>query len=261
MKGLVKMIIAGVVIFSIGLIAFLVILGLNGWSLDADWETRTYECTQDNDTLKIDYSAGTVSVVFYGGEKIKVEYPEAKNYKTDVAEQDGKLSVTSGKRYWFNVALWQQWKIPDTTVYLPKNASVSLDLKLNAGVLNVESGAYSGVKLELNAGMINVGAVECSDLDVKVNAGTLNVDGADCLKLFTQVNAGASNIEGVICGDIWAKVNAGSSSLEIEGKRSEYAISVDKNAGNCNVSGQTGTTDKKIKAEVNAGSLDIDFSD
>ena len=261
MKGFGKMIIAGVVIFSIGLIAFLVILGLNDWSLDTNWETKTYECTQDNGTVRLEYSAGPVHVIFYDGEKIKVEYPEAQNYKTEVRENDGKLSVTSGKRYWYNVALWQQWKIPKTTVYLPKGQTLSLDLTVNAGTLNVESGAYSGVKLELNAGTVSLGRIECPELNVKINAGTLNVDGAVCNKITSQVNAGSSHIDGIVCGDISAKVNAGSSSFDIDGKRAEYNISVDKSAGGCNVSGQTGTTDKRIRAEVNAGSLSFDFDD
>ncbi|MDE6585077.1 MAG: DUF4097 domain-containing protein [Clostridia bacterium] len=261
MKGFGKMIVAGVVIFSIGLIAFLVILGLNDWSLDTDWETKTYECTQDNNTLKLDYSAGPVEVVFYSGDAIKVEYPEAKNYKTEVREHDGKLSVTSGKRYWYNMVIWQQWKIPKTTVYLPKDDVLALDLTLNAGTLKVESGGYSGVKLELNAGTVSLGRIECPELNAKINAGTLNVDGAVCEKITSHVNAGSSHIDGVVCGDIWAKVNAGSSSFDIDVKRAEYNISVDKNAGSCNVSGQTGSSDKKIRAEVNAGSLSFDFAD
>lgn len=259
MKGYIKTIIAGAVIFCIGLIALLIIMGLNGWSVDGGWEMRTFESAQENDTLLLDYSAGEVEIIFYGGNNIKVEYPESEKAPSYVKEENGTLSLVSGTRKWYDVSLWGR-KIPKTIISIPQNDILSLDLTLNAGTLKIASGTYSEIKLELNAGTVDFGKINCGSFNVELNAGTLDADGANCNKLVTKVNAGSAEIDCVICGNVSAEVNAGSLEIDVIGKKSEYTISVNKSAGGCNVSGQTGTGGKTLKAEVNAGSLEINFT-
>ena len=88
MKGYIKVIITGVVIFSLGLIMFLVVLGLNDWTFSPKYEMKQFESSQNLTTLSIDYSAGVIETKFYDGDKIIVEYPESSRYTTKVTEEN-----------------------------------------------------------------------------------------------------------------------------------------------------------------------------
>ncbi len=261
MKGYVKVMIAGAVIAAIGLIGFLALLGLNGWNLNPQWETRSYECEQVNDTVKLDYSLGEVNLQFYDGEKILIEYPYSEKIQTVFSENDGIVSITSGKRHWYDVAFWFNFNPPSATIFVPNGLKTDIDAVMNAGELKIADGSYGTVKLYMNAGAAYFGETACDSFECRLNAGTVNVKSVECGTVKTDLNAGYANFEKIVCGDIYFKLNAGSADLKIAGAKAEYNISVDKNAGTCNLDGQTGTTDKKLTCKLNAGSLNASFGD
>ncbi|MDE7329757.1 MAG: DUF4097 domain-containing protein [Clostridia bacterium] len=259
MKGFVKVIIAGAVILGIGIIMLIALLAVNGWELNPDWEMKYYECEAENTELEINYSAGEISTLFYDGDKIKIEYPECKNYDTTVYENGGKFSIVSGKRHWYNVALWTS-KIPAATVYIPKDAVLKLDVTLNAGVLKIASGKYADIKFTMNAGAAQFGETVCGNLRIEMNAGALNTGNIIAETITAKVNAGAADFKETICGKVGIELNAGSVNMQIDGISSEYSVSVEKNAGACNLSSRQGTTDKRVDIEVNAGSCTVNFT-
>ena len=230
MKGFVKVMIAGAVI-----------LGLNGWHFKPDWKIENYECAQNSETIKIDYSAGKVKIVYYDGDAVKVEYPVSEKFATTVTEESGTLKLISGKRQWYNL-IWFGWDIPDTIIMLPRDAQPACDITLNAGTVDLADGNYKNINMTINAGAVTFGNITCGNLNLTLNAGAF----------------GSSGIT-VVCGDVTAELNAGSLKAGISGDKEEYTVTVEAHAGSCNLSPATGTTDKRISVEINAGSCTVNF--
>ncbi len=277
MNGLVKAVIAGSVIIVLGVLIIVVTLALNGWTVNVDWETKTFENEQAVKSLTIDYSMGDINCKFYDGEKIKIEYPDCERYKTEINEQNGVLSITSAKRRWYDFGMW--WSdVPAATVYMPNGTVLDLDLIFNAGTLNVESGTYGNIKCKVNAGAVKFGNIICQSFDNTINAGVVKFDNLNCDTFRNKINAGSVNADSVVCNkfesemnagdayfhkidsaDIFAKLNAGYTELTVVGTKEEFAISVEKNAGSCNIFDKADGI-KKLTAKINAGSLNVEFT-
>ncbi|MDE6505276.1 MAG: DUF4097 domain-containing protein [Clostridia bacterium] len=267
MQGFVKTIIAGAVILGLGIAVLIIALGASGWNVDAafgnsDFEMKTYSSSNKVETLEIEFYAGTLDIAFYDGEEVKIEYPENKKYSASVEEHDGVLSISTGKRHWYDWISWGLVKFPVTTIRLPADSKVNLDLHLNAGTVKIADGEYGNTEIYINAGTIEAGEINCNELKVELNAGFISAQKAACNNFSIKMNAGSADINRIYCDNIYTKINAGSMDLEIAGAEKEYGISIKKNAGSCNKSNREGTDpDKKISGEINAGSLDINFTD
>lgn len=262
MKSVWKAVIVGAIIIAIGIITVVITLALNGWTVSADWETKTYESENDVSTVKIDYSAGGISTRFYDGEKLKIEYPETDRYTVTVGEENGVLNITSGKRHWYDIGLWGV-NIPSATVYIPNGKAVNLELTLNAGKINIAKGGYADIDVTVNAGTVTAQIVTCSSFDCKINAGSATINGMTCTgKTNCEVNAGSIEFCDFVCNEIDADINAGSLRLDIRGERAEYTINAERSAGSISgASNQTGTKpDKKLDLNVSAGSVDVTFT-
>lgn len=264
MKGIGKAIGAGIAIIIVGVIVFVVALGLNGWKLEdvGNYEIKTYECETDITEIKLDFALGTLKTRFYDGDKIKIEYPENERLTTTVTESNGTLtaSANTSKRWWLNFGTWFR-KIPTTVISIPQNSVVGLDIQINAGTVDVAEGTYGSVKLELNAGTLNFGKTVCDSLNCTVSAGTLKVAGVTCGKVICDVSAGTVNLWDVSCDDIKVEISAGTINLNVNGNESEYNISASVSAGSCNVHSQPGTNaNKKITVGVSAGTANVNFN-
>lgn len=284
MKTLGNIFIAGLVILLIGVVVLVVALGLNDWSFEGsiDFETKTFTAENSGiSNLDITINAGPAHTEFYDGDKIIIEYPEHSRFKPTITEKTDTLVFRSGTYKWYDVSFWGSFQIPETVIKLPKNIVFNLDMVLNAGSLDIEGGTYNKTEIKVNAGKLKLGNGTYGEMDVTVNAGSLNggnittsakfsgkvsagslkIESVTCPEIDTKVSAGSLKIESVTCPEINAKVSAGSLNLKIEGKESEYSISVDKSAGDCDVESQRGTTDKWIDIDISAGSATIKFSD
>lgn len=260
MKPFVKAIIAGCYIIVIGIIVLLVALGLNGWTLKADFSIEEFNASQNNDKIIVESSVGAIKINYYDGDKVQIFYPESKNHKLNISEQNGTVLVKSPEPKWFEFSIF--WgNIPETVINLPQDTVFELDLTVNAGSLRLLEGEYSDVKLTINAGTLNATGVECETFNATVNAGSMHINDLISYVSFNgEVKAGSLTAKNVTCPQITANVSAGSLNLKINGTKSEYSVDVTVAAGSSNISNQTGSTDKKITADVSAGSLNISFT-
>lgn len=299
MSTLGKTIIAGVVIAVIGVIIMVAVLGINGWKFDDKYELKTYDCTSEINTLKLDFEVGVLKTEFYDGDKIKVEYPESKTLVTTFSENNGVLSmITDVKFKLFRInSLFN--KLPDTIIKIPKNNVLKLDFVLNAGTADIASGNYTDINLNMNAGTVNFENVTCDkytidlnagtlkvqnlnagyadlkmnagdikiakiispEINVKVNAGNIIIKDMESDKITAKMNAGGLNIEKALIKNINYNINAGSILTNVIGNKADYNINVEKNAGSCNVSNQTGlAADKIITLDIDAGKININFN-
>lgn len=250
----------GVVIFAIGLALFITGWALNGWKFKVEYEMQTFNSTEENDTLDLKISAGSIAVQYYDGDNIEVTYPDSINYGYEVKEKAGTLKVTPVNRVHFN---WFGWNdIPTVTLKVPSGKVMNLKLDLSAGAATVASGEYGDVRISMSAGSTTVGSLKCGDFRTHLSAGKITVGGAECSTLDVHLSAGAADIGNVVCDDIDIKLSAGSAKLSVIGNRSEYTVSVDKSAGSCNLVNQSGSAaGKSIDVDLSAGSVEVTFKD
>lgn len=261
MKGVAKMIIAGVVILIIGGILLLVYLGLNGWSFKLDYEMKTYDNQSPVHTLNTKMEVGELKTEFYDGEFVTVDYPESEKLDVRCTEENGVLTVTSKAKHWYNfISCFSDF--PTITVRIPKDLELNLNLTVNAGTLNLANGEYGDIAVHLNAGTIKLNDITCNELKCEVNAGTLSSDKVYCVdSVSAEVNAGTINLNNLGSNDIKVRVSAGSCNILVEGNKSDYQIKSHVSAGSCNVSEQSGNgSDKLIDVKVSAGSANIKFT-
>ncbi len=256
---MVKAIIAGICIILVGVIILLIALGLNGWKFKANFDTAEFNAEQENSKIVVENSISAVKINYYDGEKVQIVYPETKNYKASISEENGIVKFSSPKPKWYEFSIWAA-DVPDTVINLPKDRAFVLDLTVNAGSLRIE-GEYASIKATVNAGSLSSVNVQCDTFDATVNAGSMQIDNLVCQTSFKgEVSAGSLRATNVTCPLITADVSAGSLTMKINGVKSEYNIQADVSAGSSNIGNQTGTTDKMITADVSAGSLNISFT-
>lgn len=258
MRGFVKMIIAGAIIVGIGFAVLLLALGLNGWSFKPNFETREYSSAEENTALDVKLDAGKLKIEYHDGEDIQISYPVAKGYETKIIESDGKLSVEGNKHHWYTFT-WGV-TIPETVIKIPRDKIKNVEIKLNAGTVDLADGAFENVKVKVNAGSCNVGEITgCNRFEVKLNAGSVNVKGAECNAFSCDINAGSAKFQKIDSAESKLEVSAGSASLAFAGAVEEYTATVNVSAGSCNgLSTRTGG-DKTIDVKVSAGSVNVSF--
>lgn len=260
MKAIVKAVIAGSAIIGAGIIILIVALALNGWSFTPEFEMAQYAAEGGIGELKIENAAGNVRTEFYDGDKLIVDYPVSSRYEMTVTEHDGVLSVDGlNRKHWYNFTVLP-YMLPETVVKIPQSMRLKLNLTVNAGKVELAAGEYAETAVTVNAGSVNVSGIRCPDFKCKVNAGAVSLDALDCATFECNINAGSFYAGQMNCPLIRLGVSAGSADMKIQGGREEYTVFVDKSAGSCNVTDQTGSDPaKKIEIRVSAGSVSASF--
>lgn len=260
----VKFIVAGIIIALIGGIIIAVSIGISGGKLPAvelKFTTQSYTA-EDISGISVEIGAGNLNTVFYDGDGVRVDYPEADGYTAKFSTNGGTLKIEFDWKWWWNFSTGIiNVDIPDTIVYLPTGSVFDLDIEIDAGTFTLADGEYGKLDLELNAGRADIGTCTFTSLCCEVNAGDVNIGNVACRTADIEVNAGDVSIGSLTCSDIDLEVNAGAIAVTVDGIKSEYNISVEKNAGSCNLSAQTAAgSSKRLTVELNAGSCNIAFT-
>ena len=260
MKSIWKGFVAGIILVAIGAGIILTTLAINGWKIkEADYTMKTFIAQNDNTALEIDLGANTLKTEFYDGEKIEISYPDSSGFKTSITERSGKLKFET-KTKWY-VSFFNFTKPPETVIKLPKDKVFDIKVDLGAGTVSLASGVYGNLNIDVSAGTLKADGITCKNMICDLSAGTVKSNGISCDNLKCDVSAGTLNLSTLTCPDIKAEVSAGTVSLGVKGVKSEYTIRASVSVGKCNVTNQTGTTDKKIDVSCSAGTLNVNFSD
>lgn len=261
-KTLKGTLIAGAVLICLGLVLVLAIGFSSGWDVtDSQWEKKEYVTTKGTTISDIDLNltAGRLNIEFYRGSVIKVEYSENKNVTTQ-CEVEGQTLKIQSIIHWHVQFLWFN-KIPETTVYIPRDTQLNLKLQMDAGTVSVGEGQFNNVNIKMEAGVLSFADTNCNNFDLNMNAGTMKVSKIQCSVFKVDINAGTLNVAGLQSHDITLDLSAGTAKLGVIGKKSEYNIRAEVSAGSCNVRNQNGTTLKTISIDVSAGSANLSFDD
>lgn len=257
MKAIVKGLIIGGIIAAIGVIILVATLALNGWSVkDTNFEMQTYTAVYDASSIEIDAGPGSVKTEFYDGDKIIIEYPTSKRYKSEITDTETVLKYKSKTRWFINFGIVD---IPDTIIKMPAGTVMNVEFDIGAGSAYLADGAYGKVDIDIGAGSFNAANIGCADLKCNVSAGAVKISAITCNTADIDVSAGSLKIDKITCQKTVIDVSAGSANIGFTGVQSEYRITTDVSAGSCNVIPQAGTTDKTIDVDVSAGSVNISF--
>lgn len=240
MKAIWKGLIVGIVLIIIGAAIIITTFAINGWSAKSPkFSIETYTAQKDYTSVKIDIGASTVKTQFYDGEKIEITYPVSRGYRSEITERDGTLKFENYIKWY--AQLFHFSDAPETVIKLPKDKIFNLDIDVGAGLVTLAEGVYGNVTID-------------------VSAGKLEANGIACDKINCDVSAGKLDIKALTCPDIKADVSAGRLEMNVVGAKSDYTIHASVSAGSCNISNQTGTTDKRLAVDCSAGSIEITFS-
>lgn len=284
MKTSVRMIIAGVAIAVGGLVMFLCALGASGWDIQqgGNWEQDTATFDTPITKLKMIVHFGKVDVSRAEVDNIVITYEYNDLYKTEITmSNSGELTVETPKKEWYNTIQFGTAYVPKMQITIPQDWQPSLDIKLNAGTVEIDGGAWgTSVDVNINAGTLTVGDVSTKELEIKMNAGRFNLGKISCEKSTCKLNAGVLDVEEIVCEEFYCKLNAGSATvdfldskrtslhlsagaatLKMAGAKSDYNVRVDKSAGSCNVSNSTSNTaTRSLDVDLSAGSVNIRFA-
>ncbi len=234
-------------------------LAANGWKPTfIQYEARTFEAENEITALSLTVHYGTVTTELYDGDRVKIDYEERIGTPATVTEQNGTLTFTTENNFFFGI--FQIFSTPPRIkIYLPRTATASLKIILNAGSCTVGDGNFTTVDAQLNAGTLSMGKIACDTLKLTVNAGTLTASEAITTRATVHLSAGSVTLNSLTANTLSAQISAGSGTFHLTGNRSEYTVRTTVSAGSCNIGNQTGTTDKTVEINVSAGSTSVQF--
>ena len=268
-------------ILILGIIYFIVVSAIS-CSINATFTEAHYaQQTGSVQNIKIDAQVGEVETVFYEGDKIEIEYHTSNIYNVKIDENGGTLTYRQHIKRW--LMLTGTINYPKTTIKLPASEIYNLDVDLSAGSTTVNGGTFGNLNIDLSAGKVNlsgqtvcnslyvhlsagkvdIGKVECAGkVKINLSAGQVDIDEISCTNVDIDLSAGTVGIGKLTCPKIYVDLSAGTVRLGVVGQKSEYSIAVDKSAGSCNVSNQSGTdANKLIDVDLSAGNVTISFTD
>ena len=241
-------------------IVLIIVGGTFGFGGAVNYTDESFTSQGSVTRLEIDVAAGTAKVQFYDGDSVQVDYQTHSKYGFTVSESGGTVKLEQVRTGW-----WINWginmrKAPTATVRIPRALILDLDIDISAGLVEVGSGTFGKVTCEISAGKLALGEIVCTALESDVSAGTFEISGLTCEFINCDISAGNATINRVNCDRIDIDVSAGNISMKVLGNKSDYTILVDKSAGNCNVTSQTGTEpNKRITVDVSAGNVSVNF--
>lgn len=230
------------------------------------------------DALEINGALGKIYVRFYNGKNIKVDYPTTALLEYKVSQHGGKITIRH-KDIKFKNVNFKKGIIPDMTIDVPKGLTPDCTITLTGGSLNLAGGDYGNIKANVDGGALKAGNIYCSDAELLTNAGKIDIDNAVFHRMRAEINAGklnagslsgstmdfninagAAQADKVDCKRTEIYVSAGKADITLCGSREDYDAQVKAMLGSCNLEERALNCDRSVKAEVNFGSLNINFT-
>ena len=257
-----KAIIICSVLAAIAITIGIILIIIGGTVGSVRYEDNTFISQERVEKLKVSVAAGEANVEFYDGDKVEIAYQTHSKYGFSVSESGGTIELNQNHIKWFNwIGFGIARKAPSATVKIPYGLTVDLEVRIGAGSVSIKDGSFGAVKCEVSAGRLTFGNTVCTSLVTDVSAGSLSVGGVTCGSIDCNISAGSAHFNKVVCDKMDIDVSAGSAHFSVIGDKADYYISVDKSAGSCNVTNQSGRdANKKIDIDVSAGSVSVNFN-
>lgn len=233
----------------------------NGFSF---WSRQKYSVEQngyDNkeqfstdliESLRVDFSYGTVDIITYDGEDILVDVSNASSDYT-CKDNSGVLTINDNK--------YNSWlSAGDDATYLmiqiPESHMLNeLKLTIGAAQVTINNLTVENLKIDVGAGTFEGTNLSVADeASLEVGAGTFNLYNFECQDIDLDCGVGKAYIEGVVYGDVKATAGAGEVEFNLIGDEEDFDYELSCSVGNISLNGQSyNGLDRKKKID-NGGS-------
>ena len=154
------------------------------------------------------------------------------------------------------------------------NLTIPADYKFNdvrisagAGTLNIETLEANDVEIELGAGRADVKNMTAHNhADIDGGAGKLTLENCNFHNLDLDIGVGGMTFSGTVTGNSSIDCGVGTVSMDINGKKEDYTIKIEKGIGEIEVDGESVSDDEEIGSGTNnlgisggVGSAEINF--
>ena len=160
------------------------------WSVgNLEAVSDTIDLYGDIDTIEVNMSYAGVTIEY--GDDLHVEYNLPEAYVPEIELNDGTLSIKNKNTLTIGNHGWNDFTM---VIVIPQDTELkTLDVKINAGNIEIEDIPIDNFKVNCDAGNIELDNIECTGMDVEVDAG--NIEIRDCSITDFKVSADAGNIE------------------------------------------------------------------
>ncbi len=206
------LVVAGIVLFSVAL-----------WKADFDldmlstgnYETNTYEISEDFNHLSLDTGTASISFVLSADGKCKVECYEEEKVKHTAAVKGDTLEIqVTDQRQWYDY-IGIHFDSPKITVYLPKAEYGALSISGSTGIIQIpEKLTFERVDIATDTGNIHCLATVSGLLKIKTSTGKIGVENTSVGALDLSVSTGLITVSQVNCQeDMNIRVSTGRTNL------------------------------------------------
>ncbi len=226
---------------------------------DIAGENKTYELSQNVQSLHIDITAGDLKII--SGDNFSLE----SNHKhLQVSSDNGVLKITETKRY-----LNGTFNDVHLILTIPKNVALSsADISTGAGIVEIQWLDAGRISLEQGAGEIVISFLRAQEnIVIQGGAGRLTISEGMLKNLDLDMGVGEMNLRCRLSGDCQLDLGVGQTNLELIGSPEDYTITFQKGLGDAKLDGDTmnadrtyGTGNNRIYIEGGVGSIDVHFA-
>lgn len=151
---------------------------------------------------------------------------------------------------------------------VPKGYKFSdVHISAGAGTVSIETLEANDIEIELGAGSADVKGVTAHNrADIDGGAGKLTLENCNFRNLNLDMGVGELSFSGIVTGNSGIDCGIGTVRMNINGKKEDYIIAVDKGIGEIEVDGESVSDDEKIGSGANnlginggIGSVEIKF--
>lgn len=219
---------------AIGLIAFAVIMTINGWDFiklgTGKYETNTYELNEEFSNISIKSDTADIVFVSSDDEKCKVVCYEEENAKHSVSVADGVLTVNvvDARKWYEHIGI--NFETPKITIYLPEAEYSSLivdestgdieisndfkfesiDVSVSTGDVKCYASAATVIKIAATTGDISVAEISVGLLELSVSTGNVTVSSVTCEgDVKVGVSTGKTYLTDIVCQSVLSSGSTG----------------------------------------------------
>jgi hypothetical protein len=204
---------------AIGLIAFAVIMTINGWNftkLDTEkYKTNTYEPNKEFSNISIKTDTADIVFIPSDDEKCKVVCYEEENAKHSVSVTDGVLTinVVDTKKWYEHIGI--NFGTPKITIYLPEKEYSSLIIGEHTGDIEIPNDfKFESIDASVSTGDVKCYASVAKAIKIAATTGDISVSDISVGMLELSTSTGNVSVSGITCeGDVNIVVSTGKAQL------------------------------------------------
>ncbi|MBQ8424931.1 MAG: DUF4097 family beta strand repeat protein [Clostridia bacterium] len=201
-----------------GAILFVIAMSINNWDFkklgSQNFETNSYEFTQEFNNLLINTSTADIDFQYSNDEKCKIICYENKKEKHSTTIENGILSINciNEKKWYDYISLFSN--NPKITVYLPKLESLNLEIKLSTGDINITDFTFENISISASTGDVKCSASSKKQTKIHLSTGDIFIENSMAENYDLVSSTGLIKLNNVVCSnEIKLKVTTGDNYL------------------------------------------------